>query len=709
MTASRLLERETLAALLAVIRREQSACTRDPALLVPQVYPHLWWMAEDDVRQDHFRAICARAARLRTQRSPWLRRRDPPAVAPSLEARFTADAGVISCLAFCGTLLAAGTNTGSLAVWETDSGRADSIAGGDGGVLALAAAPEERLRVCAAAGAGEFDMRARRLEPVLAFDGAMTAAAFSGDLLAAGDALGRIEIWHVASRTRRFVHAGRRVPVARIGWTPDESVLLAIHSSGLITVIDVAAGAARTRVPDGAPITAVLPGNGPRAIQATRRDGSIVTLDGLDLSESPLATLAPESILTAVAVPSGEILAGCESGLVTRLHLANGTAESRGGFMCDGPVHALAVDARRGLIAASTGLDCELHAMERLAARGAADFAAASRPGRAPGLGIVVGGLDGRAHLVPASGPRVRIEGREARFAGPAASAASAPIWAAALGPGQWRAWDVAAGGELGAMGAGGRVTALDVSPDGTLVMTGHDSGYAIAWDTETGAERGRQAVHDGSLEALALHRGRPDLITAGPDQRLRAWRLRAEKAQAGHGEYVAFVTGPAPGALAKVRFEAGWTCQLPSTCRALAFAPDGLVFYGACAGRIIELHPDDGRVLRHFTGPETDWMDVAVSPGGDLLAAAGERGGICLWMRNSGAIAARYELQNTVVGLAWSGGRELAVTTRAGELALLAVEGLPPPAAMVAPAPAWGLQRWESGTEGAGHGGQTQ
>lgn len=662
-------------------------------------------MGSDAARTRRFRDLCAEAAQARSRAGPWLRRRDRPAVSASLEMRLGPAAGEISCMAFAGAVLAAGASTGTLTLWETDSGRADLIDGPAGSVLALSATLEGRLWLCAAAGAGDVDIAARRWIPAIDFDGVMTAAAFADDAMAAGDSIGRIEIWDLAARARVFVHAGRRVPVVRIGWSPDQTVVVAAHSSGLLTVIDVPRRVARTRASSGPHISAILPAASGSAVHLARRDGSIARFQDLDRPEEPVAALDHQSIQTAVAFPAGGILAGCASGLVTLLRMANGAAESRGQFMFDGSVHALAVDARRGLIAASDGRRCELHAVEKLSAAPDDDFAAATRPGVLAELGTVVGGRDGHVHVTRDSGVRVRIEQGVTRFAGPAAAAAAAPVWAAAHGSGNWRAWNVAQGHEIGSMGAGGRVTAIDVSPDGVLVATGYDSGFAIIWDAETGAERGRQPVHDRPVEAVAFHPDRPHLLTAGSDRRVRLWRLRAGTTDARSGEHVAFVTGSTRGRLAKVRLDAGWECLLDSPCRALAFASGSDAVYGACTGRIIELHAGHGRVAREFTGHDADWRDVATSPDGRFLAAADRRGAICVWDRESGAITARGEIRNAVLGLVWSRGRELAAATTAGELALLTLEGVAQAPEAPAVSAAWSLERWESPPGGESYG----
>lgn len=74
-----------------------------------------------------------------------------------------------------------------------------------------------------------------------------------------------------------------------------------------------------------------------------------------------------------------------------------------------------------------------------------------------------------------------------------------------------------------------GNVSSIAVNLEGTRVVFGTESGLVIVWDWTTDGARHLLKGHSGPIRAVAI-RGRDWVLSAGSDQTVRLWDLRADK-----------------------------------------------------------------------------------------------------------------------------------------------------------------------------------
>jgi WD40 repeat protein len=228
-------------------------------------------------------------------------------------------------------------------------------------------------------------------------------------------------------------------------------------------------------------------------------------------------------------------------------------------------------------------------------------------------------------------------------------------------------------------MGGGGPAEALAVYPDGSLVTTGHTNGWALAWDTCSGGERGRALLHAGAITALAFLPDGSLMLSAGEDHVLRAWSLKA--VQPGRDRPFVFVMGDDPrehGALQTVKFDRYWETRLDERALSLAVDGDGMLAAAGMEGRITLIQASGGgSSVSEIETIADHWSHVQFSPDGSLLLGASEEGRCSVWEVARHSLLASYHMRSAALGCAWApDGQSVAVTARDGALLTFVVEG---------------------------------
>jgi cytochrome c len=235
--------------------------------------------------------------------------------------------------------------------------------------------------------------------------------------------------------------------------------------------------------------------------------------------------------------------------------------------------------------------------------------------------------------------------------------------------------------------GHGGPVRAVAVSPDGARAISGSFDATAILWSLASGTAERVLRFHDSSVNAAAfLKDGR--IATAGEDARIAIWQPGAGKPArtlTGHTAPIAgLAVSPDGGTLASASWDR--TVRLWSlvdgrsrvleghqqNVNGVAFAPDGRSVITAGYDLTLRIWPLTGGTAPTVVTLPTPLNAVAVTAGGDIVAA-GATGSVYF-------LNARGELQGEVaaaaapiISLAISGdGKVVAASSVRGSVAVI-------------------------------------
>ncbi len=196
--------------------------------------------------------------------------------------------------------------------------------------------------------------------------------------------------------------------------------------------------------------------------------------------------------------------------------------------------------------------------------------------------------------------------------------------------------------------GQPGPVTALALSKDSAQVASASQTGIIKFWQTADGADGGTLAGHDGAIHALAFHPTQPQIASAGADGTVRVWQTPTDEPPlAGHTMPVNSI---ALGAEAKTAVTAGadaslrlwnladrkqvWAVEgLPQPLQHVAVAPGSEQFASSDAAGTLRLHAAaDGAVQNTrgaHAGPITG---LQYRPEGKQLVTSGLDGLVKFW-----------------------------------------------------------------------------
>ncbi|MFP4219712.1 MAG: protein kinase domain-containing protein [Phormidium sp.] len=169
-------------------------------------------------------------------------------------------------------------------------------------------------------------------------------------------------------------------------------------------------------------------------------------------------------------------------------------------------------------------------------------------------------------------------------------------------------------------------IRAILITPDGNSLITASDDASIRIWDLRTAIRRFTLSGHDGPINALALSPSGDQLVSAGEDGTVRIWdvaRGRVEHVLSGHSGAV----------------------------NALALSSDGRTLVSGGDDQTLRIWDvQQGVQIRSLTGHEGAIEGVALSPDDTLIASAAEGDSVRLWNVFPGAEI--FRLQETEVSV---------------------------------------------------------
>ncbi len=535
----------------------------------------------------------------------------------------------------------AGTEEGGLVVWDTRDGKQlASLNAHDGAVVGLAVLPGGRL---VSAGRDQtVQIRGMPdLQSVRDLKGAdenltCLAASADGRYVAAGDQIGTLRVWEVATGKVKFTANAGPDRVWCVTFSPDARIVATGGHDKAVRLWDTSSGES----------VAIL--LGPRRhvpALAFSPDGTRLAAGGPD------DVLRVWELPSRREMPSVELVAGgvgaaawCPRGRRLWCGGADGTlrAVDPWGEMFPGPRHRGEVSAvawsPEGVLT-SAGWDSIVR-VGHTALRGHDGEVAALvyAGGR-----LFTGGADGAIREWGEDGrPGKMLAAHEGGVNGLAAVPGG--VLASCSADGTVRLWDMKSGQDVLKLHAGIELSAVACSPDGRLLAAAGTSGEVLVWRRERGELAHQLKAHTAGVRCLAFSPDGRLLASAGEDQSVVLWEV-------------------AEGRLARVL--EGHTLPVNS----LAWSADGsrLVSAGEDGQLSVWDHASGMRLLSVPAHKGTASC-LAFGPG-DVLASGGYDRTVRLWDARLGM--SRLVLQRhpvPLVDLAAVEGGLLAGTDKAGQ-----------------------------------------
>jgi WD40 repeat protein len=461
------------------------------------------------------------------------------------------------------------------------------------------------------------------VQATLTHDSPPESVAFSADgrLLAVGEN-SYVQLWDVATRTRRVHVPTLGTEVVALAFAPDNQTLATVSMRGveIVRLFDVRTGRLRAELPHKDEVWALAYSPGGALLAVTHGSGTVTLWDTATDQVTDRLRLQPNPLRALAFSPDGRTLAAAGDGASVRLWDLR-DRRPRGAFRWQVyPLNRLAFSPDgRGLAAAAADgsvyqLDPSVHqAPESLRPSLRAAGPIAFSP---DGTTLAVADEDRSLKLVGADSGKTRATWRGflREVSGLAFGPDGKTLVTIEDASWQVKLWEVPGEKVRFRWRGPADPTCVAYSPAGALVAAGYPGGHGVRlWDPVTGAERGTLAGHTGSVNALAFAPDGHTLATAGDDRTVNLWDLASGQAPANPREIL----------------------RRGSPVNALAFAPDGRTLAAAERNGPISLWhvPREGsptevpglpmqRAVSHLT----------FSPDGRTLLLLGPDRGLCWW-----------------------------------------------------------------------------